>query len=254
MPLPRKFLALGLTGALTAGLLGAGIAVAEGADGGLGARFAQQGGQHGKHVKAALGVKAIIEASGLDRAVFVDGFKAGKSVNTILVENGVDPAGVEADVLAALDVKLDELVANGRITQERADQAYAKAEEKLPALMDKVPDGKRPGAAGGSAQGARGQILEVAAAAIGIPVEDLRADLADGDTLADVATANGVDPQVVVDAIEAAMIARIEAALANGRIDQQTADQLTARAHGMAEKIVHSAHKNGRPGLAGNPQ
>jgi hypothetical protein len=74
--------------------------------------------------------------------------------------------------------------------------------------------------------------------AIGIPVEDLRAALRDGRTLAEVAEANSVDPQVVVDAMVARGTARLDAAVAAGRIDQATADARAARLPEVAADVV----------------
>lgn len=50
----------------------------------------------------------------------------------------------------------------------------------------------------------RGLKLEAAAEAIGISVDDLRAALKEGKTLAEVAEANGVDRQTLIDALVAA--------------------------------------------------
>lgn len=55
-----------------------------------------------------------------------------------------------------------------------------------------------------------GDRLETVAEAIGISVEDLRAALADGSSIADIATANGVDPDDVVEALVAEATARLE--------------------------------------------
>jgi hypothetical protein len=76
------------------------------------------------------------------------------------------------------------------------------------------------------------------AGAIGIPVEDLRAALRDGRTLAEVAEANSVDPQVVVDAMVARGTARLDAAVAAGHLDQATADSRKARLPVVAADIV----------------
>jgi hypothetical protein len=70
--------------------------------------------------------------------------------------------------------------------------------------------------------GPRGMHLSVAADAIGIPEEDLLAALRDGQSLAEVAEANGVDPQVVVDAL-------VQAAIDSGRFTEDDRADLTER-------------------------
>lgn len=82
--------------------------------------------------------------------------------------------------------------------------------------------------------------LDEAAAAIGIDEADLREALDSGDTIADVAEANGVDADVVIDAMVEAKTERIAEKLSEGRITQEQADEkladleakITARVNG----------------------
>jgi hypothetical protein len=67
--------------------------------------------------------------------------------------------------------------------------------------------------------------LSVAADAIGISEDDLRTALEGGQTIAQVAEANGVDRQAVIDAMVAAATERIDQAVTDGRIDQARADE-----------------------------
>ena len=82
-------------------------------------------------------------------------------------------------------------------------------------------DGKRRGHRRGGCN------LEAAADAIGIDEADLRGAIENGETIADVATANGVDAQAVIDAMVSAKADRIEAKVDSGRITaEQAADKL----------------------------
>ncbi len=82
--------------------------------------------------------------------------------------------------------------------------------------------------------------LDEAATAIGIEEADLREALENGDTIADVAEANGVDPDVVIDAMVDAKAERIAEKVSQGRITQEEADEkladveakITARVNG----------------------
>ena len=83
--------------------------------------------------------------------------------------------------------------------------------------------------------------LEEAAAAIGIDEAELEAAIDSGDTIADVAEANGVAVDVVVDAMVDAKAERVSEKLAEGRITQDEADEklaelearITDRANGV---------------------
>lgn len=70
--------------------------------------------------------------------------------------------------------------------------------------------------------------LDVVADAIGIDDDTLREELRAGGTIADIATANGVDPQSVIDAMVADAQEHLDAAVANGRLDEAEAAERTA--------------------------
>jgi polyhydroxyalkanoate synthesis regulator phasin len=119
-----------------------------------------------------------------------------------------------------VDNALDELVEDGTLTQDQADAV-------ADALRDARPDhfpgfgpwsGRGPFAVGGS-------LLEEAADTIGIEVDDLLDAVRDGQTIAEVAEGEGVDPQTVIDAIVAQARERLDEAVADGRIDQEDADE-----------------------------
>ena len=89
--------------------------------------------------------------------------------------------------------------------------------------------------------------LETAATTIGISEDDLRTALQDGQTLAEVATANGVEPQAVIDALVAEATTRLDQAVTDGRIEQADAD---ARKAELTERIT-TAVNEGFPATAG---
>ncbi len=91
-----------------------------------------------------------------------------------------------------------------------------------------TPDDEADGNADGEGRRRGGCKLETAAAAIGIDEADLRAALEDGDTIADVAEANGVSVDSVVDAMVDAKTERIAEKVAEGRITQEEADEKLA--------------------------
>jgi len=68
--------------------------------------------------------------------------------------------------------------------------------------------------------------VRLAAKTIGITPADLVKELRAGKTIAAVATAHGVQPQAVIDALKAAATKRIEAAKAAGKITAERAARL----------------------------
>jgi polyhydroxyalkanoate synthesis regulator phasin len=124
----------------------------------------------------------------------------------------VGPRRILTDALA-------ELVENGTLTQEQADAVVAEVQERVDALPDR-PD--------------RGHHLfrllynglEISAETIGIEIDELRAALRAGQSIAEVAEANGVAPDAVVAALVEAGNAALDEAVANGRIDEERAAEL----------------------------
>ena len=120
----------------------------------------------------------------------------------------------------------EELVANGTLTADQAQTVQDAISERL---------GDRPF----RQRHRRGHGLGTAAEAIGIEVSDLAAALRDGQTIADVAADNGVDAQVVIDAMVASAVEHIDQAEADGRIDADRSAELQAEASERISSFVN---------------
>jgi hypothetical protein len=90
-----------------------------------------------------------------------------------------------------------------------------------------VPDEVTTTAA--ASTGRCGPVLAAVVHAVGVPADELRSELASGATLAQVAEANGVETQVVVDALVAGGNTRIDSQLANGRLTEAQAERRRRR-------------------------
>jgi transposase-like protein len=77
-----------------------------------------------------------------------------------------------------------------------------------------------------------------AAESIGITPRELRDELRDDASIAAIASAHGVDPQTVVDALVTAGSEKIEAARAAGRLSDERAAKLTDALPDRAEQFV----------------
>jgi hypothetical protein len=95
----------------------------------------------------------------------------------------------------------------------------------------------------GPRQKVRRQFVIVSAETIGIKPRDLAVLLRDGQSVADVAEDEGVELSTVTDALQARADARIDEAVAAGRIDEAKAGQLKERAATRIDKAVH--HRRG---------
>jgi hypothetical protein len=123
---------------------------------------------------------------------------------------------------------LQGLVDDGTITQAQLDAV-------VETLVQARPE-RGPRAHGGPGRFAPGADL---AEVLGLERSELREAIAGGQSLADVAAEQGVDTQELIDALVDAAEERVAAALENGRIDQEKADEILADAAERAEDVVN---------------
>ena len=101
---------------------------------------------------------------------------------------------------------------------------------------------------GGHGPGMRGGPgLDAAAEALGLSVEDLRTALSEGQSLADVAAANGVDVQSVIDALVAEAQAHMAEKVAEGDLTQEEADERLATVTERITAMVNGERPEGPP-------
>ena len=118
-----------------------------------------------------------------------------------------------------------------------------------------APDGQAPdGEArpeGRRGRHGRGCHLEIAAEAIGISVDELRAGLQAGQTVAQVAEANGVSTNAVVEALIEQATARIDTKVDEGRITAEEGATKLAEKVARIQDQVFSVHLFSRGGADG---
>ena len=94
-------------------------------------------------------------------------------------------------------------------------------------------------------QAARQAQRQAVADLLGVELDDLTQQLRDGSTLAEVATANGVEPSSVVDLIVESKNARIDQAVENGRLTAEEAAEIKAELPERVETRVNEGRPEG---------
>jgi hypothetical protein len=160
---------------------------------------------------------------------------------------GVSSAKLEAALQQALENRVDAAVADGRLTEAQA----AELKERIAA--GEVPlIGVDPGHGG---PGHHHGFVDFGAAAtyLGITRDALRTSLQDGDTLAEIARANGKTAAGLEDALVAAAKADLDAKVAEGRLTaaQRTGilADLEARIADVVDGEFSFGFHGGRPPL-----
>jgi hypothetical protein len=85
---------------------------------------------------------------------------------------------------------------------------------------------------------------------IGISTDELKQDLMNGQSIAEIATAHNVDPQTVATALVNQVDARIDKGVTNGQLTQARADALKARVPAAIDKVINH-HKGDAKANAG---
>ena len=138
---------------------------------------------------------------------------------------GVSRGKLDAAAVAAAKSTLKDEVASGTITQAQADRIAA----RLPAasLCPAVLSGH--GAGHGKAAAAMSSYLSAAASALGVSEVQLKQDLKGGQTLSQVATAQGVSEADFKTKVMSSLKPKLDAAVAAKKITQAQEDAALAK-------------------------
>lgn len=150
--------------------------------------------------------------------------------------------GAPAEMGDRLRETLQSLVDDGTITAEQADAVTDHLVENRPERPERG-EGHGPGGhRGGPGSFARGVSSEALTDLLGLDAQELRQQLRDGATLAEIAAAQDVEAEAVIDELVGELTERLDNAVDNGRLDQAAADDKRADAETRITDMV----ENGR--------
>jgi urease gamma subunit len=161
------------------------------------------------------GLADVAEAIGISTDDLRAALREGQTLAEVAEANGVDPQRVVDVLVDKGTTRLDAAVAAGRIDQATVDERKANLPERAAELVN----GELEGSAHRHPR--RSVALRTAAEAIGIEAAELREALRDGQTIAQVAEANGVGPQDVIDALVARSTERITSVVNGDTVRQR---------------------------------
>jgi polyhydroxyalkanoate synthesis regulator phasin len=145
----------------------------------------------------------------------------------------------------AYDETLDQAVAAGSLTQAQADSLKAR--------------GYTSGLAFGTRGGERGsmggvQMMDAAAAALGMSVDDLTTQLKDGKSLADVAAAQGISTDKLTSDLLGQVKTQLDSLVSSGKLTQERADSMYTQTEDNIDQIISGQQGFlGRGGPGGAP-
>jgi len=206
----RKVVAV-LAAAALAG--GAGVGVAAGAK---------------RHHAPGVMLRAAAQYLGIQRGELAKDVRSGQTLAQIAGARGKSVSGLEAAMVAAVKTKLDTAVTTGRLTSTREQQVLARVQKVVGRLVN-AKLAARPAA--------KARLLGVAAKYVGLKPKALAAELK-GKSLADVATAHGKTVEGLKAALLAPFQARLDKAVAAGRISSTDAQARLARISGRLDTLI----------------
>ena len=144
--------------------------------------------------------------------------------------------GLVADLVAFVNTGIDKAVADGKLTQAQADKIKLTVPARVAKFVDHVwpqPAPKAP-----SIRAFIGDVMSTARDYIGISQKDLVSQLRDGKSLAEIAVANGKTRDGLVSALTTSGNAKIDKAVADGKLTAAQATQLKSKLAIEVGKIV----------------
>jgi hypothetical protein len=148
-------------------------------------------------------------------------------------ELGIDVQTLRNAQQAALDQVLQDAVASGRITQEKADKIKEHPKLARAAMLKHGAERIRA---------AFGDIFAAASNALGMTTDELKTELRSGKSIAQIASEENVPLSDVKAAVTAEVTTRVNEAVANGNLTQEQADEILS---GLSERLDEILERSG---------
>jgi hypothetical protein len=181
-------------------------------------------------------------------------------LNGVASKLGVTPEKLRDAISQALDERLDAAVKAGTITQAQADALRARLKAGGGGLLGPGLGRIGPGGPGGPGFHRGGMVLlrpqtaQAAAAYLGLSAAQLREQLADGKSLADIAKAQGKTADGLKAAMTAAVKKGLDAAVKAGKLTQAQADErLKELGERIDDAVAGTVRVAPAPGARGLP-
>jgi uncharacterized protein YidB (DUF937 family) len=192
-------------------------------------------------------VTQVAESTGLSTQDVTNEVRGGKSLTGILTEHSVDPTTVSDAVKAQLTDEINQAVTDGQITQQRADLLLGGLDTALEREMSVVPLNVRLRERLGNR--VETTLLDVLAEKAGVSASDLLQEALTPPSLADIATAHGVDAEAVISETEQQITDQVNQAVTDGSLTQAQADLIL---NGLHDRLVNRFNAPlGRMGVLG---
>jgi hypothetical protein len=198
-----------------------------------------------KKVLAATVAGLAVAGGGAAIAASQSDSPAPSFLDSVAKHLGISTAELEDATRAAAIDQVDQALEDGRITQEQADELKSRIESgDFPGFLGPALVGPGLFEFGHAERGGPGHHmffgdkLSSAAEYLGLTQAELREQLADGKSLADVAEAEGKSVDGLKQAILAGARSALDEAVENERLTREQADAIYERLQGSIDDLV----------------
>lgn len=181
-------------------------------------------------------VRATVQETGMSEAAVIDTLQAGQTVAEVAEANGSSGDAVVAVVVTKAQERLDEMVENGRITQERADRLIEIVEERATDLANDPEFGTHIN--NQLERQARRTLVHATADETSLSFREIIERVRNGETIEEIAISGGSSAEAVVNQAAALVEERMGHAVDAERITQAELDAWLAELRETAERIV----------------
>jgi hypothetical protein len=156
-------------------------------------------------------------------------------------------------MVAAAKQQLDQKVAEGKLTAAQRDQIAGQLEARITELVN---NGRGARGAGGPAAFRGGALIDTAAGYLGLSRDQLLERVRGGQTLAQIAAAQGKSAEGLIDAMVAAAKQQLDQKVAEGKLTAAQRDQIAGQLEARITELVNNgrgARGAGGPSGFGRP-
>jgi hypothetical protein len=211
-----------------------------------------------KLVLGAIALVAVGVAGGAIAATQLDtpSARSAAIVTDAAGQLGVTPAALQNALVKAEEDQIDSEVSSGQISQDQGNALKSALESGSLPVINTPGLG---GGGGGGGFGFRGGFggagpftdLSAAASFLGLSVQQIQTDLQNGQTLADIAKAQGKTADDLVSALVAAEKSKLDSAVSSGKLSSDQETQILSALQTQITNAVNGTHPT--PGAGGEP-
>lgn len=183
------------------------------------------------------GGEEIAQILGMDSQSLGQELKSGKTLAQIAADKGMDIEALRQELESKRNDRLDEAVAEGKLTADKAAQIKALGADKFDAKINQHWTGQK--GKRGFNTGMNNHTLQ---SVLGLDADLLKVQLKGGKSLEQIATDKGISKEDLTARLLAAMEANIDQAVKDQKMTANQATQMKAKLPERIDRMITKTH------------